>query len=231
MHSLEALLDRLPLAEARAWHDEGLNCRMDLHGKPDRHAYAHRLFSVAALLGNASAKYQLGVMNLRGEGRPKDKVRALMWFKLAVSREEPRAAGNLSMVSEELSRADIKRGYRMAHDFPQAEATFRLARMLQNDDAVVDMAELLMLGKGVDPDPDMAVAWLRRGIALRHAGAQWLIGIAHATGRGAPRDLAEGMRLLQQAAEQGHTKAQYDLAELLLNQSGTANHGRANRLV
>lgn len=229
MYSLEALLDRLPLAEARAWHDEGLNCRMDLNGKPDRHAYAHRLFSVAALLGNASAKYQLGVMNLRGEGRPKDKIRALMWFKLAVSRDEPRAAGNLSMVSDELSRADIKRGYQMAQDFPRAEATFRLARMLQNDDAVVDMAELLMHGKGIDPDPDMAVAWLRRGIALRHAGAQWLVGLAHANGRGAPRDLAEGMRLLQQSAEQGHTNAQYDLAELLLAQPGAANHARAVR--
>ncbi len=220
MYSLEALLDQLPLADGRLWHDEGLDCRLQINGDPERIAYAHRLLTFSALLGNASAKYQLGVMNLRGEGRPKDPLRALMWFKLAVSREEPRAAGNLAMVAESLTPAEIRQGHQMAQQFPRAESAFRRARMLQNDDAVVDIAELLMQGTGVDADPELAVAWLRRGIALRHPGAQWLVGMAHATGRGAPLDLAEGMRLLQQAADSGHAGAQYDLAELLLRQGG-----------
>ncbi len=227
MYSLEALLDRLPLAEAQAWYDEGLNCRMDVNGTPERYAYAHRLFSIAALLGKASAKYQLGVMNLRGEGCPKDRLRALMWFKLATGRDEPRASGNFDRVAKDLTASEIRRGYQMAQAFPRAEAAFRLARLLQDDHAVVNMAELLMHGTGVDPDPELAVAWLRRGIALRHPGAQWLVGLAHVTGRGAPFNLAEGMQLLQRAAESGHTGAQFDLAELLLKQSGAANHAQA----
>ena len=227
MYFVEALLDQLPLADAQSWHDEGLNCRMEINGKPERYRHAHRLFTVSALLGKASAKYQLGVMNLRGEGQPKDSLRALMWFKLAVSRDEPRAAGNLTMVAEGMAPVDIKRGYRMAQDFALAEAAFRRARMLQSDDAIVQMAELLIHGTGVDPDPELAVAWLRRGIVLRHAGAQWLVGLALATGRGVPREMTEGMRLLQQAADRGHVGAQYDLAELLLKQSGPSNHARA----
>ncbi len=227
MYSLEALLDQLPLADGKLWQDEGLNCRMQINGSPERIAYAHRLLTFSALLGNASAKYQLGVMNLRGEGRPKDKLRALMWFKLAVSREEPRAAGNLAMVAESLTAAEIKYGHKMAREFPRAESAFMRARMLQNDDAVVDIAELLMQGIGVDPDPELAVAWLRRGIALRHPGAQWLVGLAHVNGRGAPLNLAEGMRLLQQAAESGHAGAQYELAELLLKHGGAGNQARA----
>ncbi len=227
MYSLAALLDQLPLADGRRWYEEGLDCRMQINGSPECIACAHRLLTFSALLGNASAKYQLGLMNLRGEGRPKDSVRALMWFKLAGSREEPRAAGNLAMVAESLTPAEIRQGYQMAQQFPRAESAFRRARMLQNDDAVVDIAELLMQGTGVDADPELAVAWLRRGIALRHPGAQWLVGMAHARGRGAPLDLAEGMRLLQQAAESGHTGAQYDLAELLLKQGGAGKLARA----
>lgn len=230
MTPVELLLDQLPLADAQRWHDEGLDCRMAISGGPERYARAHRLFTFSALLGKSSAKYQLGVMNLRGEGRPKDKLRALMWFKLAVARDEPRASGNLSMVAEELPRADIKRGYQMANEFAGAEAAFHRVRKVQSDDAIVDMADLLTHGTGIDPDPELAVAWLKRGIANRHPGAQWLVGLAHATGLGAVRNVEEGMRLLQLAANSGHARAQYDLAELLVKQPGVASHARAVQL-
>jgi TPR repeat protein len=227
MPSLEALLDQLPHADASAWHDEGLSLRMDAHGHPARFTHAHRLLSCSALLGKSAAKYQLGVMNLRGEGRPKDSLRALMWFKLAIARDEPRAAGNLSMVAEALTQAEIKQSYRMAQAFAPAQQAFLRARLQQSDDAVVDIAASLMQGSGVDPDPELAVAWLRRGSVLREPGAQWLVGLAHATGCGARRDVAEGMRLLQQAADHGHAGAQYDLAELMLKQPGASQHARA----
>ncbi len=227
MTPVELFLDQLPLADAQYWHDEGLDYRMSTHASPEHFLRAHRLFTFSALLGKSSSKYQLGVMNLRGEGRPKDRLRALMWFKLAIARDEPRAAGNLAMVAEDLTQSDIKRGYLMAQAFDHAQTTFMLARKLQSDDAVVTMAELLMQGTGVDPDPELAVAWLGRGIVLRHPGAQWLVGLALATGRGVLRNVAEGMRLLQQAADHGHAAAQYDLAELLLKQPGAGQHARA----
>ncbi len=231
MTPVELLLDQLPLADAQRWHDEGLNCRLAINSGPERYARAHRLFTFAALLGNSAAKYQLGVMNLRGEGRPKDKLRALMWFKLALARDEPRASGNLSMVAENLSRAEIKSGYRMADDFARAEAAFLRVHRIQTDDAVVDMAELLIHGVGIDPDPELAVAWLKRGIANRHPGAQWLVGLAHVNGHGANQHVEEGMRLLQLSADSGYAKAQYDLAELLVKQPGAANQARAVQLL
>ena len=222
-----ALLDQLPHADARAWHDEGLFLRLQAGNDPGRFTQAHRLLSFSALLDLSAAKYQLGVMNLRGEGRPPDALRALMWFKLAIARDEPRAAGNLSMVAESLTQAEIKRGYRMAQAFPPAQEAFGRARRLQSDDAVVDIAAALMQGSGVDPDPELAVAGLTRGSGLRPPGARWLSGRAHASGCGAPRDMAEGLRLLQQAADSGHTDAQYDLAELLLKQPGARQRDRA----
>ncbi len=227
MNPVDLFLDQLPLADAQRWHDEGLDCRMSQDASPARYVRARRLFTFSALLGKSSAKYQLGVMNLRGEGCPKDKLRALMWFKLAIARDEPRAAGNLAMVAEDLTRADIKRGYRMALDFPRAEEAFRRIRLQKDDNALVDLADMLMHGHGIDPDPELAVAWLKRSAVLRHPGAQWLVGLAQATGCGAARDVAAGMRLLQQAAEQGHAGAQYDLAELLMRQAGASQHARA----
>lgn len=227
MDSVQALLNHLPVADAQEWFDEGVSCRLALNGDPQRFSHAHRLLTVSALLGKSSARYQLGLMNLRGEGRPRDPLRALMWFKLAIARDEPRAAGHLAMVAEDLTQAEIKRAYRMAANFPRAEAVFLRARRLKDDDASVEMAELLMQGCGVDPDPELAIAWLRRRSVLRHPGAQWLVGLALANGQGVARDLAEGMRLLQQAADSGHACAQHDFAELLLAQPGVGNHGRA----
>ncbi len=229
MNAVDTLLDQLHLADGQRWYDEGLNCRLESDGNPERYIRARRLFTFSALLGKASAKFQLGLMNLRGEGCPKDKLRALMWFKLAGARDEPRAPGHLAMVASDLTQAEIKQAYRMALDFERAENAFRRVRLSQDDDAIVTLAESLMQGHGVDPDPELAIAWLKRGVVMRHAGAQWLVGLAHATGRGAARHPAEGMQLLQQAAERGHAHAQHDLAELLMKQAGAGNHARALR--
>lgn len=227
MTPADTLLDQLPAADAQRWLEEGLGCRLDANGAPGRYLRARRLFTFAALLGKSSAKYQLGVMNLRGEGCPKDKLRAAMWFKLAIARDEPRAEGNLAMVAEDLTRAEIRYAYQKAADFVRTEAAFYRIRRQQGDDAIVDFCERLMQGTGVDPDPELAVAWLRRGSLLRHPGAQWLVGLACITGVGTLKDPAEGRRLLQLAAERGHAGAQHDLADWLMRSPGAAAHALA----
>ncbi len=229
MAPVDLLLDQLPEASAQTWHDEGLACRLEKNASVDRLLRARRLLTFSALLGKSSAKYQLGVMNLRGEACPADKRRAAMWFKLAIARDESRAQGNLAMVAEDLTQFELKQAYTMAADFARAESAFYRTRRGEGDAAVVELCELLMQGVGIDPDPELAVAWLRRGALARHPGAQWLVGMALATGRGVPGQAVEGRRLLQQAADRGHAGAQHELGEMLMREPGPASHAQAIR--
>ncbi len=226
MNSVEKLLDHLPKADVEDLYAEAMALRTG-NGGLANFALAHSLFCIAALMGKYSARYQLGLMNLRGEGRPKDKLRALMWFKLAQGRGEPRAAGNLKMVAADLNRADIRQAYQMAAKFPEAEEAFRRSRRDDDIEAKVLLGEMLMQGRGVDRDPQLATAWLMRLLPYRHAAAQWQLGLSYLNGEGAEKNPEEGRRLLKQAADQGHAGAQYDLADLIFKQKGWAERPQA----
>ena len=53
-----------------------------------------------------------------------------------------------------------------------------------------------------------AVRWYRLAAEQGHAGAQGLLGVMYADGRGVPQDNAEAARWFRLAAEQGHASAQ-----------------------
>jgi TPR repeat protein len=68
---------------------------------------AHRMFTMASLMGLYPSRYHLGLMNLRGEGRERNRTRALMWFKLAGTRAEFRAAQQASELAADLKPVEI----------------------------------------------------------------------------------------------------------------------------
>lgn len=185
-------------------------------------AAAHRMFSIASLMGMHAARYHLGLMNLRGEGRERDRVRALMWFRLAGGRDEPRAARQATELAADLKPAEIRRSMQSAKRFEEALLQFRVARKLEDAPAMTALGAMLMQGDGVDQDTVLAVEWLIRGVGKNHAEAQWRLGLAYARGDGVTRNTAEASRLLQLSVAQGNRDAQYHRAQFLEQQSNHA---------
>ena len=175
-------------------------------------------------MGMHASRYHLGLMNLRGEGRERDRVRALMWFRMAGSRDEPRAARQATELAADLKPAEIRQAMQSAKRFDEAVVQFRAARAGGDAAAMSALGAMLMQGDGVDQDAVLAVEWLARATEKNHAEAQWRLGLAYARGDGVMKNTVEASRLLQLSVAQGNCDAQYHWAQLLERQS---NHAEA----
>lgn len=226
MKAIEKTLDDLPTIDADTLYERAYALRMG-EGVRVNFRFAHRLFMLAALMGKRAAFYQLGLMNLRGEGRPVDRLRAAMWLKLGVGRDEPRAARNLEMVASELTRAQVKQALVLAEEFPHTARAFKMTLAGNDADALVAVGEAFAKGLGVDIDPEMASEWYRRALGFRHPRAQMLLGLAYIAGNGVKRQPDEGLSLLNMAAEQGYADAEYELAEVFFQRAATHNQAIA----
>lgn len=220
MNAIEKTLDELSRTTADALYDQACALRMG-DGVRINFRAAHRFFMLAALMGKRAALYPLGLMNLRGEGRPVDRLHAAMWLKAAVGRDEPRAERNLQMVAAELTRAQVREAFALADEFPRTARLFNAALGDASADALVATGEAFALGRGVDRDPEMASEWYRRALRFRHPRAQTLLGMAYLNGSGVERHRDEGLRLLKLAADQGYADAQYELAQAWYEQLGS----------
>jgi TPR repeat protein len=78
------------------------------------YAPAIRVFRTLAEQGNAKAQNVLGVMFRKGEGVPKNSVRAHMWFSFAAKRGEAGASAELREVSRTMSAQEISEAEAMA---------------------------------------------------------------------------------------------------------------------
>ncbi len=211
--NLDTLLKHEPSVlyeQALRWrHGDGLGT--DLHS-------ARRIFGFLALCRHSGARYQLGVMNLRGEAGVKDRVRALMWFRLAEGRDEPRAASQITMLSEELAAIDARRALKMMVEVNKAVNWLAAALTPEDDTSVPAMAALgaqLLAGADVEQDARIALEWLQRATQRNNSDAQCHLGLAYATANGVRKNLTEALRLLQLSSEQGHREARYHWAKLL----------------
>ena len=183
---------------------------------------AHRMFSIASLMGMHAARYHLGLMNLRGEARERNRVRALMWFRLAGSRDDPRAARQATELAADLKPAEIRQAMEEASRFDEAETCFRVAKRGNDVHAITSLGAMFMQGDGVDRDAVLAVEWLMQAAEKNHADAQWRLGLAYAHGDGVAKNNAEASRLLQLSASQANCDAQYHWAQFLEHQSNKA---------
>ena len=211
--SLDTLLQSDPDAlyeQAVRWrHGDGLGS--DLFS-------ARRVFGFLSLSAHSAARYQLGVMNLRGEGGAKNPIRALMWFRLAHGRDEPRAASQIKMLSEELTAIDARRALKMVAEAEKCVRLFFLARDIESDQSIQAMASLganVLHGIGAERDEILALEWLHRAAHKHHPDAQLHLGLAYAHGQGVRKNLSEALRLLHLASEQHHHEASYQWAQLL----------------
>jgi TPR repeat protein len=97
-----------PAAFAGPWEDG-----MAAYNRGD-YMPAIRVFRTLAEQGNAKAQNVLGVMFRKGEGVPKNSVRAHMWFSFAAKRGEAGAKAELRQVSRTMTAQEISQAEAMA---------------------------------------------------------------------------------------------------------------------
>ena len=195
--------------------------------------------AVVALLrgasrGDVNAMIRLSAMHLYGRGVDRDPAEALRWARAASE------AGSLegAYMAATLLLAD-REGVRGGEHLAQAEALLRKAAQGGYEPAVKALRQLAPAGKatasaGADGSSAVAAgqagqeeAWQEQvyrkfeaDAAAGDAKAMYIVGWSLVTGDtfpGLAKDPARGVRLLEQAAEQGHAQAQIAFAELLLN--------------
>ena len=71
------------------------------------------------------------------------------------------------------------------------------------------------LGVGVARSDTEARKWLGLSAGQGNKMAQFELGECHINGDGAPETVADGIRFLRVAADQGHSEAQYVLGQVL----------------
>ena len=230
MRPSDLTLDNLLQADPDALYDQALRWR-HADGVAEDLKSARRLFGFVALHGHSAARYQAGLMNQRGEGGEKNLVRALMWFRLAAGRDEPRAAAQIRRLSEDLKPIEVRQSHALVAEAEKARSNFVTARKTGDAHAMASLGMQLFTGKGVEPDAALAVAWLQRAASLNDADAQMFLAMAYANGTGIPKNLPEAQRLFQMAADQGHREAQYQWAQFLEQHSRqAASHAKAIQL-
>ncbi len=209
--------DNLLKAEPEVLYQKALRWRNGDGVAQDLHS-ARRLFGFVALYGHSASRYMLGLMNAKGEGGEKNPVRALMWFRLAAGRDEPRAAAQIQRLSSELKPAEVKQAQAWVAEGDRARQSFVRVRRDEDREAMAFLGRCVFEGVGAEPDPELAVHWLRPAATGDDPDAQRLMAIAYAYGRGVARDPEEAQRLFRLAASQDHIEAHYEWAHFLEQQ-------------
>jgi TPR repeat protein len=78
-------------------------------------------------------------------------------------------------------------------------------------DSELELAVCYEQGRGVEQNPNEALAWLRRAADHRHPDAQHKLAMAYAYGIHVEPDYSQAIHWYQRAAEQGQPEAQYAL--------------------
>lgn len=209
---------------------------------PQRNASTPYWYRVGAEQGSAAAQYDLGVINLQGQGVPKDYAAAAQWFSKAAKQGHVAAQYNLGamyMLGEGVSQdygqaaqwfrkaaeqgnADAQSRLGSAYasgqgvplDYAQAVRWYRSAAEQGNTAGQYDLAVMYLLGRGVQQNYANAAQWFRKAAEGGDVNAQRNLGLAYVKGRGLPRDYVQGALWFRKAAEQGDADSQFYLGNM-----------------
>ena len=162
------------------------------------------------------ATFEVAQAQHNGSGTKKDEAAAQDNYKIALKAFEK---------LEEHQRDD-KLEYRLAwmhqtgsgtpKDLPRAKALYAAAAELENENARLRWAKLVIEEK--DPEPEefkKALTWLTEA-AQKRSDAQYTLGKLYLEGKALPKDVSKAVELFTLAANQGNDFATYQLGHLYL---------------
>jgi TPR repeat protein len=224
--------DGIPFAQYRLgrMYEKGLGTTQD-------DAQAAHWYRAASDAGYLPAQIALANLYDQGRGVSQDFGAALDLFLKAAEYEQsyayslkpPRPPAVALYRTGEM----IERGRGVQADPAAAARYYQIAAEAGNPDAQFALAELYRKGNGLGADTAEAERWYAAA-AKSYAGAdsakaQERLGQMYLDGRGVPKDVMQGVLLLERVAQQGRTSTQLLLARLY--ERGTeglpADQGRA----
>ncbi|WP_349368407.1 tetratricopeptide repeat protein [Salinarimonas sp.] len=140
----------------------------------------------------------------------------------------PPPLGEAADPDADLAYGAFQRGYYLTAFH---RATQRLERDPEDAAAMTLLGELYAQGYGVAQDLARANDWYRLAAREGDPNALFALAMNAIEGVGRDRDVTEGRRLLDEAAEAGHPRAAYNLALLLLASEDEADLARAADLM
>ena len=189
----------------------------------------YRLYTMAAIRGNAYAQYQLGRMYRDGIGTEADLEESGRWYAKAY-------AGFLAM---EAAMADDKLCYRIGSmnmtgtgtevDLEKSRYYFEKAVELGSADALYGLGKLYLKPEFSEYDPEKAVEYLEQAAAKDNAFARYQLGKLFCQGKLVQKDIARGLPLLEELAEAGVASAAYIAGKVYLNEEGWKDVQKAIR--
>mmetsp|Transcript_3087 Transcript_3087/g.4199 ORF Transcript_3087/g.4199 Transcript_3087/m.4199 type:complete len:434 (-) Transcript_3087:307-1608(-) len=202
----------------KALHDEKSNfarhalgiCRMYGFGCQMDWNVGIALLATAMDHGNECALNSMGCFYERGEGVPKNRLRAKECYEAAAKRGNSAAMYNLAVwcdrrgTDEDLGRAlDL---YSQAASQKNKKAMYALSLCFRHD----------------DDDLPRIVRWAKAAAADGNMHAQYHLGTLYSIGFGVVSDIAHAVELWEDAAEQGHALAQMQTARCYERGTGRA---------
>ncbi len=156
--------------------------------------------------GDANAQSSLGEMYAKGEGVPKDAVKAAEWYQKSAVQGNAQAQDRLGVMY------DLGEG--VPKDAAKAVEWFEKAAAQGNADAQRNLGHMYRNGEGVPKDATKAVEWYQKAAAQGNDKAQFSLGRMYSKGEGVPKDAAKAVEWFEKAAAQGSADTQRRLGML-----------------
>ena len=195
------------------------------HHDQQRYELAATHFLQAAMLGHASAQFNLGVYHANGVAVAQSDEQAVAWYRKAAEQEHASAQFNLA--------AHYDTGIGVAPDQYQSAKWYSRAARQGHKEAQFILGLGYANGQGVPHDEQQAIEWLQKAAAQDHLEAQfhllqlsaskgninsqYALAICHETGRGTAEDLAQSVHWYKEAAKAGHPDAQLNIGKHYLS--------------
>jgi TPR repeat protein len=185
---------------------------------------AIRWYKRSAKHGDAKAMFNLGASYYNGDGVAVDDTASYAWFLLAreagnaAAADALRRAASERLASPAAAYMRVARMYDTGDELPmnsiEALKWYRKAADAGDAEAAVKVASLL-LASGRRPTPDEYAESRQRceGAAKQYSPGAYCMALIYRRGTGVTRDLVEGARWLDRAAELGHPRAALELGE------------------
>jgi TPR repeat protein len=187
-------------------------------------AEAVKWFRMAANQGDPEGQSWLAQMYAWGTGVSKDLVEAAKWYRKAADQGYASAEYDLARLYES--------GEGLPQDLAEAAKWYRKAAEAGHIQAQAYLGSLYRTGKGLGKDYSEALKWLHRAVdrnlppgsaeSFMQLDAKVELGVMCELGEGVPANNQTASYYYQEAADQGHSRAQVRLAHLYSEGKGVS---------
>lgn len=181
----------------KSWNQDGFTAYEAGHNKK-----AAQLFKKAALAGDASAQYNLAVMNIRAETRSISRSKSLRWLSQSARAGFAPAQFMLAELMESGDFPELNSNSRLG-----APQYYELAAAQGHADAAHALALKYLLGRGISASDERAAYWYAQAAKAGDVAAQYTLASFYERGTGVEVDLQQALQWYNAAARQGDVAA------------------------